>query len=253
MEVAEHISALRREGDLLVRAAAAADLDADVPRCPGWTVRDLLRHVGGVHRWARAHVAGARREPLGDEEVEEVMRAPSDDGRLTAWLREGCEALVAALESAPPDLECWSFLPARSPLAFWARRQAHETGIHRVDAEAPRGRITPFEPAVAADGIDELLRGFAARRAATGSPGERTLLVEAPDAGSAWLVTMTPQRTAASALSDGARPDADCRLGGRATDVFLFLWNRADRDGLDVEGDAGLLELWRETFRVRWA
>ena len=33
-------------------------------------------------------------------------------------------------------MRCFAFLPAPSPLAFWARRQAHETGIHRADVES---------------------------------------------------------------------------------------------------------------------
>lgn len=32
-------------------------------------------------------------------------------------------------------VDCWTFLDAPSPLAFWARRQAHETAIHRADAQ----------------------------------------------------------------------------------------------------------------------
>ncbi|MER6443505.1 hypothetical protein ABT275_45720 [Streptomyces sp. NPDC001185] len=39
-------------------------------------------------------------------------------------------------------MTCWTFNPARvpSPLAFWTRRQAHETAVHRYDAEAATGR-----------------------------------------------------------------------------------------------------------------
>ena len=44
--------------------------------------------------------------------------------------------LIEALDSASPDLEAWTFLPAPSPLAMLARRQAHETAIHRYDAES---------------------------------------------------------------------------------------------------------------------
>ena len=68
-----------------------------------------------------------------------------------------------ALRSAPADLECWTFLPADSPLAFWARRQAHETTIHRVDVESISASLTPLDAQLSADGIDELLFGFASR------------------------------------------------------------------------------------------
>lgn len=254
MHVAEHIAALRREGALLVRAAAVADLGADIPRCPNWTVRDMLRHMGGVHRWANAYVAEARAEMLSEDEENVTMRPPDDDGALVGWVRDGYEKLARTLESAAPDVACWSFLPASTPLAFWARRQAHETGIHRVDAEGPSGSVTPFDPGVAADGLDELLTCFAVRRR-TGVTLEvakpRTFLVDAVDVHSAWLVAMGPDGTMASMLVSAGQK-ADCRISGLASDLFLLLWNRADRDGLDIDGDTGLLDIWRDSVRIRW-
>ena len=62
-------------------------------------------------------------------------RGPADAGLIAAY-RDGHAALVAALRDADPDLECATFMPAPSPLAFWARRQAHETAIHRYDAQS---------------------------------------------------------------------------------------------------------------------
>jgi hypothetical protein len=59
---------------------------------------------------------------------------PGDD-ELPGWFREGHASLVRVLEAADPDMTCWTFLDAPSSVAFWARRQAHETAIHRVDAE----------------------------------------------------------------------------------------------------------------------
>src|SRR5207253_6141411 len=84
---------------------------------------------------------------------------------LIEWFLEGHAALVRALRESDPALQCWTFLPARSPLTMWARRQAHETSIHRVDGElAHDGPITSFPPAFANDGIDELLSCFITRR-----------------------------------------------------------------------------------------
>src|ERR1019366_10224384 len=81
------------------------------------------------------------------------------DGDLFRAYRSAHAVLVEALVAAPPDLRCWTFLPAPSPLAFWARRQAHETTIHRVDAELASGPVAPVTPEFAADGLDELLFG----------------------------------------------------------------------------------------------
>src|SRR5579859_919946 len=155
MEVHDHITALRANGDLLAAAAAQSALDAAIPTCPGWEMRDLLRHMGSVHRWATRYIVEYLAEPT--DSIEDRGGPWPDESDLVAWFRDGHRTLVHALEEAPADLACWTFLAASSPLAHWARRQAHETAIHRVDAESVQGEITPFPPDFAADGIDELL------------------------------------------------------------------------------------------------
>ena len=250
MEVVEHVAALRREGRLLAEVAARTDLGVPVPTCPEWRVRDLVRHIGGVHRWAAAHVAGSRTRPLSEEEQAKVMAPPDDDHALVDWFGEGHAHLVHELETAAPDLACWTFLAAPSPLAFWARRQAHETAIHRADAESPGATITPFPPAFAADGIDELLTCFITRpggRLRADPP--RTLHVGATDAGADWLVRIGPDQRVVSREAG----DADCSVRGPACELYLMLWNRQAPDGLQVRGDPALLDLWRHSVRVRWS
>jgi uncharacterized protein (TIGR03083 family) len=250
VEVVEHIAALRREGGLLAQAAAGTDLAAAVPTCPGWRLRDLLRHIGGVHRWAAAHVAESRAQQLSQEEAAEVMAPPGDDHTLLDWVRAGHARLVQVLETASPEVSCWTFLAAPSPLAFWARRQAHETAIHRVDAESPGAAITGFPPGFAADGIDELLSCFITRpggRLRADPP--RTLHVGATDAGADWLVRIGPERRVVSREAGGA----DCSVRGPAAALYLLLWNRQGLDGLEVRGDPALLDLWRQSVRVRWS
>jgi uncharacterized protein (TIGR03083 family) len=96
-----------------------------VPTCPDWTVRDLARHIGGVHRWAANYVRG-RREYV-EETLDEVVGTWPDDVELVGWFREGHAALVEALRVAPDDLACFTFLPAPSPRAMWAFRAARTT------------------------------------------------------------------------------------------------------------------------------
>src|SRR2546425_8335746 len=126
----EHVAALRREGELLGATAARTDLDTPIPTCPGWRMRDLIGHIGDVHRWAAAHVAERRADPI--RTVREVAGPLPEDAGLIDWFYEGHKLLVRTLETADPDVVCWSFLPAPSPVAFWARRQAHETRIRRA-------------------------------------------------------------------------------------------------------------------------
>ena len=133
MEVSQLIEQLQADGDRLTSLAGTVDLAANVPTCPDWTVADLLHHLGGVHRWAAGFVRGVGRQPENGDLEQLVGGWPPNDG-LAVWFREGHASLVEALLSAPPDLDTWTFMDAPSPLAFWARRQAHETAIHRVIA-----------------------------------------------------------------------------------------------------------------------
>ena len=251
MEILLHIDALRTEGERMASAAVGADADAAVPTCPEWTVRDLLRHTGAVHRWATGYVAGRRCEPSRGGLEEAAGTWPDDDG-LTAWFEQGCADLVAALAAAPDDLECWTFLPAPSPRAMWARRQAHETAIHRVDTQLATGTaVTPCDPGFAADGIDELLTLFVPRR-------PRTLRADAPATWRCAVPTTRPRgccgptrtgsRRRAPRAADGP---GTCTVSGKASDLYFALWNRAGADPLRTEGDPGVLHQFAEVVRIR--
>ncbi len=249
MDVTEHIAALRAEGALVADTVERHSLDLPVPTCPGWQLRDLVRHLGGVHRWATSYVAAARTEHGDDDD--EFMRLYPQDAGLLDWFRDGHASLVAALSAAPADLQCWHFLRAASPLAFWARRQAHETAVHRADVEGAGGPITPYEPHFAADGLDELFAGFFARRhGRLRFDPARTLAVRPTDVDDGWLLTMGPERLTTS-RDPGAQ--GDCTVAGAASDLYRYFWNRRSADGLRIDGDDSLLTAWREQAKVRWS
>jgi uncharacterized protein (TIGR03083 family) len=255
-DVAAHIRALRHEGEQLAAAAQRAGMGAAVPSCPGWRVGDLLRHTSYVHRWAAAVVAQRLTRPAGEPSEEEILQQGPDDATVLGRFREGHAALVRTLEEASPDVDCWSFLGAPSPLAFWARRQAHETAIHRVDAELAAdgpAAAARFEPAFAADGVDELLMGFLARNIRRGSwPGlGGDLAVRAEDGPAARADWLVAGRLGADGVSRGPGP-ADCAVTGPARDLYLLLWNRAPVDGLQVTGDPGVLAAFGPAVRITW-
>ncbi|OPF76985.1 hypothetical protein VT50_0222635 [Streptomyces antioxidans] len=244
METAELIQAVDREGLSLADAAAEAGLDAPVPTCPDWRVRDLLSHLGRVHGWAARFVAEGLTKPV---------RPPAEgapaDAELVAWYREVHGRLVDVLTHADPEVKCFTFLPADSPLAFWARRQAHETAIHRIDAESARGGdFSPFTPEFAADGVDELLAGFHSRdRSQVRTDTPRTLRVRATDQAAAWTIRLSQDALRVERHGEGA---ADCELSGPAHDLYLALWNRLPISALTTEGDEKLAELWREHSKI---
>ena len=94
---------------------------------------------------------------------------------FSSFLSSSTLWLVVVLHDMP------TFLPAPSPLAMWARRQAHETAIHRYDAQHATGTSAGFDPAFASDGIDELVSGFAPRADQFPTKSSRTMVVHAED------------------------------------------------------------------------
>jgi uncharacterized protein (TIGR03083 family) len=262
VEIAEHIDALRQQGTLLADAAERAGLDASVPPCLPWQVKDLLRHVGYVHRWAARHLIERPVAVLDGPAEDEILASGPADPELLSWFRVGHAALVHALADADPDLTCATFIKTPSPLAFWARRQAHETAIHRADAEIASGTTPGYPAQFAADGIDELITGFGRRRRyqpPAAIDGAR-LHVIAADTGDEWYVDahegrMQPRRKEDAASVANDIPGIECAVSGPASGLYLYLWNRADasRAGVGITGNADLLATWQSSVRVRWS
>ena len=254
MEIAEYIDALRQQGESLADAAERAGLDATVPPCAPWLVKDLLRHTGYVHRWAARHVTECPDQIIAGPSEEEILRGGTGDAGLLAWFRAGHAALVHTLATADPAVKCPTFMAAPSPLAFWARRQAHETAIHRADAESASGATPEYEADFAADGIDELIMGFGRRRKyqPTADGGLR-LRVVATDTADAWSVEAREGRLHPGRDADGEQ-EAGCTVRGPASGLYLYLWNRADAARADVTktGDPGVLSAWQASVCVRW-
>jgi uncharacterized protein (TIGR03083 family) len=253
----EHLEALESAGPRLVALAEKAGMDAPVPTCPRWDTRALLAHQAMVHRWAAAHVRGEDPAALLDDGG--ILSTVED---LPGYFREGHAALVGALRSAEPDLDAMTFLKdAPSPRQFWARRQAHETTIHMVDALAasvgrwPRTEEAELEPSLAADGIDELLRGFFTRgQSKLYDSDEYTVAVVPTDVERRWVVRVAPRLTVEPGNGDADREggtDPAATLTGTAAQLYLALWNRGDE--IEATGRAGVLERWRATQRVGWS
>jgi uncharacterized protein (TIGR03083 family) len=190
----DHLEALARSGTALREAAAAAGLDARVPTCPAWDVAKLVIHQGMVHRWAAANLRGERGHDTAASHAEGRAAA-----RPLDWYWQSLAALLDTLRTTAEDAKAMVFLrDAPSPRRFWARRQAHETTIHSVDAISAMCRRWPtasdveVDPVLAADGIDELLMGFVTRdkgRLHAAEPYQ--LLVRTSDTGHAWTLRIS--------------------------------------------------------------
>ncbi|MDJ0791216.1 MAG: maleylpyruvate isomerase family mycothiol-dependent enzyme [Acidimicrobiia bacterium] len=259
MQVARHIEAIQREGRSFAAAARRAGFDTPVPTCPGWSTRDLVRHLGEIHLWAAAHVAHPDNAPHYATEAELLTglseRWPElgtfwvEDDELIDWYLRTNANLIHALETAPADLDAWTFLPAPTPLAMWARRQAHETAIHRFDAQLPGNDVSPYDPGFASDGIDELVSGITTRRHLD-VPVTRpqTMVLHATDTGDSWFITLE----ADSVTTRRANGSADVTVTADASTVYLVMWNRIDDSAARITGNEEVLDTWHRNFRVRW-
>jgi uncharacterized protein (TIGR03083 family) len=139
---------------LLASSLGGADLFVAVPSCPGWTVNQLLRHLGGGQRWAAAMVRTRATEPAPDEHFRDLSGYRGEDPAvLGSWLAESAADLADALAAAGPDAPVWNLLPDST--AFCARRFTREPLIHRADAMIALGREFAATPEVAADALDE--------------------------------------------------------------------------------------------------
>lgn len=245
MDVERLLNELAADGPQLIEAADRAGWDAPVPGTT-WDVRALVKHVGGVHRWA-ADIVDTCSSTTDTLAGKAVGSGPADD-ELVEWFHNGFAALLATLSSAPADLACATFLPAPTPLHFWVRRQAHETAIHRADAQSAAGSVTPFETDFAQDGIAEILQGFAARRSnAISEPG--VLGLDLLGDGPSWVITFGGERIRAEQTEEFGPVDFTVR--GSASDAYLWLWNRPCE--AIVEGDESIGRSWADTVRVRWS
>ena len=232
MDAATYLTALRTDGTALVDAATA-HLDRPVPGCPGWTAADLLAHTGRVHRWA----AGVVR----DRVTSRPSRPPAPPAAgLGDWYREGLDQLLTALDD-DPTAEVWTWA-GPGHVSFWQRRMAQETAVHRWDAESTAGEPAPIDPAIAADGIDEMLDVFARVDARGGRLTDTgTVHVHTTDAeGEWWLRVVDGDLDLRREHAKG-----DVALRGPASDVLLVLWGRRPLSTIDAVGDTSVWERWQ--------
>jgi uncharacterized protein (TIGR03083 family) len=241
------LAALRTEGPALRAAAAEAPLDAPVPPCPGWTVLDLVHHLGGLYQWVRAHVSrGVTSAP---EPRPSTPAGLPQGAAALAWWDDEYGQLVALFDALDPEMPAWNWAPQAKKAGFWHRRMAHETTVHRWDAQMAAGRAEPIEAKLAADGVSEALDTWlpAGRRK---GPVDRQGVVQlaATDVAHEWYLRL--RGTGVALLDTGTLLDADDHhtrvlAQGSASDLLLAIFGRLPFDLLDVSGDAALLECLR--------
>ncbi|MER7398863.1 maleylpyruvate isomerase family mycothiol-dependent enzyme [Streptomyces sp. NPDC000151] len=251
-----HRAEIVAQTDLLRSHIKGADLSRPVPSCPGWTVNQLLRHLGGAQRWAADLVRSGATEPLPDEHFRDLSPYVGEDpAELDGWLAEGVGLLADALREAGPDAEMWTPLPgdAGQGSTFFARRFTHETAIHRADAALALGVEYVLDEEVALDAVEEWLELGSLPVMFEYHPELRELLGPgrtlhfhatdtAPEAGAEWVVDLTGD----AITWRRAHEKAAVAVRGPLTELLLTIYRRRSPrgDGIQVIGDAELLDFW---------
>jgi uncharacterized protein (TIGR03083 family) len=215
-------------------------LDVPVPWVPEWRARDLVGHVGTVQRWATSIVAaGTTTPPSADS-----RQQPPHDENLLEWYETGLVELVATLRTVPPDAPAWHMSPAAEKVAAsWARRQAHELAVHRMDLEVAAGvAITEVDSALAEDGVDELLAVVVPRWAQTEplASADSTVAVTSTDTARSWSVSVVRGEVTVRQERSGSE---DAHVQGTAASLLLHLWGRIA--AVTVDGDPAAEALLR--------
>ena len=234
----------------LAEILAEHDQSLPIPTCPEWTLRQLVTHVGRAHRWA-AEITRTRSDaPIPFREVPDG-KLPGDRAEQPAWLRAGAARLVDAVREAGSDL-VWSFTgPATA--GFWLRRMAHETLVHRADAQLAVGAEPEpvIEAEVAADAIDEWLMlltddlGHVDERA-NALPAGAGLHIHATDDGLSGRGEWMVRHHAGGLTVEPGHGKGDAALAGPAVSLLLVLMRRrpASDPAVTVHGDRAIVDGW---------
>jgi uncharacterized protein (TIGR03083 family) len=255
----DYLTHLRRESARFVEALRATPSDARVPTCPDWDADDLLWHLAEV-QWFWGEVV---RQKITDGKEADALDAgerPAGRAGLESFYASASSGLAQVLTDNAPDTTVWTWSTEQS-VGFIRRRQAHEALVHRLDAELTAGDRTPLDPALSADGVDEVLRvmygGCPPWGTITADGDGPAMRLRATDTGDSWLVT--PARFTGTdpdgksydeadihVATEDPGTDAAATVSGTAEDLNCWLWHRPARTEPERTGDLAVVTRFEE-------
>lgn len=243
----DYLDHLRTESARFLTLLRDADPRAPVPSCPDWTADDLLWHLAEV-QWFWASVV---RDAVTDPSAVVPPDRPADRAALVGFFEQASAGLQETLAATDPAAPRWTWSTEQTA-GFTRRRQAHEALIHRVDAELATGAPrAPLDPALAADGVDEVLRvirGGCPPWGRQDADPEATVRLVAADRGRSWLVSLArftgtdPEGVSYDEDDLLVHDEDDDRraaltVRGGAADLDCWLWRRPALGSVELTGD----------------
>jgi uncharacterized protein (TIGR03083 family) len=206
------IQSLMDDASLIDDVLSTTQDSVAIPTCPGWTVRDLVEHLGSEHIWVADLIEN--RVQVATRRVQPTVEAES----LRAWYRSANERLRSVLAETPPTTRVWN-VNGDNVVGSWRRRQAHETAIHRFDLEYAAGQAHDIDEVLAESFLDELgtFLPFLHKFLGLAIPDEDLILSSVE---SSW----TLEAGTGTIRNGPPLPMAD--IIGSAGSILLALWDR---------------------------
>jgi uncharacterized protein (TIGR03083 family) len=247
---------LRDHTQRLAESAVAAGPEASVPTCPGWTVTNLVEHVGQTQHWVSEIVERRITDPA--ELPTEMAEPPAGPEAWSAWLSGSAARLAAACSDEALQAPVFNAAADnRNGAQFWLHSQLNEAVIHGFDAAAAAGHDYEVDADIAAGLVTNHL-------AMLSSP---TWALQRPESAAAmrgdgetlhWHATDEPSLGDAGEWHVERHPDgvrwqpghrtAQVSVNGPATSLLLVLTRRLPLTGdhVTIDGDVELARHWVE-------
>jgi len=221
-----------------------------VPGCPGWDVARLLDHISRVY---------ASRTDIVEQGLTDrwpPRRVRPDKADPLEWFRAEATRLGAALAGADPAQPVQTFARERT-VGFWIRRMAHETLIHRIDAEQAAGYESAVDPELAIDGISELFDVFITPQFDENEFEADEPVIGINSGGRSWVARFgrltdkthgKVEEMPMMVLDGQAKPSAT--VAGDPDRVLLWMWGRAPLAVVEVDGPLELAHRFREVCSI---
>ena len=249
----DYLEAIRRESGRFREVLTDCDPRAQVPSCPDWKAADLLWHLGEVQDYWSAVIESRPADPAHEEPPR-----PGTYADLLAFFDQQDARLTAALRDADPADAAVTWKDDDQSVAFVFRRQAHEALIHRLDAELTAGAVTPLDPALASDGVQECLDVMFGGCPPWGTfaPLPHYVRVDLTDTDEqVWVqigrFTGTEPESGVTYddddihVVDDPRTEPDAVIEGPAAAIDAWLWRRGDDSEIKVHGDRAVYDHFR--------
>jgi uncharacterized protein (TIGR03083 family) len=231
--------------DYQLLAAAIPGSPVEVPSCPGWTTDDLAKHMAHVYL-GQAFVVETGSQAQNKEHLAPYPRTQN----YLEFMSWGFEAITKALDIDRSERPTWSWHHSDQSVDFWFRRMAHETVIHRIDAQQAVGSVTPIDEALALDGVDEVLDFLPLMGSWPEVPnvdfGIVSIVASTKGGVKVWDLRFTSEAASVSAASE-SNVAARLVISGDAEAMDLYLWGRIDssdpRISITGEGEEAFKQL----------